>query len=455
MKEINLKDVLWNYLSTFLKIGFGVILLPFILRNLSHNEYAVWTLFASAGGIVVLLDFGFTPVFARNITYLISGAKTISSNGFIVNEKYDNIVDYEVLSSMLSAMRYFYFIIIALIIFVLMPSGIVYLKFALKGYNEIRYDIVCLWGLYVIVLAISFYTQYYDALMIGSSKIKESKSIQVVGMLGNMLMAVLFLVLGYGVLSLILGQLIYSIIVRVGSYKVLSKEYSDLWIIAKTKKNGIEILKLIAPNAIKTGLTSLGGFFANRSVLLVGALFLKSDNIASYGLTYQIAIILSSISGVYLNTYLPKLNASRIRGELDYVKKIYVRAIYVQIFVFVVLGGFVLLFSSSLMNIIGSKTNMLNWQLTLTLFVISFLESNHSMAGTIIMTGNIVPFHKASIAAGFSALILSILFLGYFKMGVIGVILAGGLSQIYNNWRWPYEAKKIFEKYSLNMIKKV
>jgi len=43
--NIGRKDVLWNYAATFLQIGVGVILLPFILRVFPQETVAIWTIF--------------------------------------------------------------------------------------------------------------------------------------------------------------------------------------------------------------------------------------------------------------------------------------------------------------------------------------------------------------------------------------------------------------------------
>jgi O-antigen/teichoic acid export membrane protein len=42
--QIGRKDVIWNYAATFLKIGVGVILLPFILRVFPQETMAIWTI---------------------------------------------------------------------------------------------------------------------------------------------------------------------------------------------------------------------------------------------------------------------------------------------------------------------------------------------------------------------------------------------------------------------------
>jgi O-antigen/teichoic acid export membrane protein len=39
--NIGQKDVIWNYVATFLQIGIGIILLPFILRVFPQETVAI------------------------------------------------------------------------------------------------------------------------------------------------------------------------------------------------------------------------------------------------------------------------------------------------------------------------------------------------------------------------------------------------------------------------------
>jgi hypothetical protein len=53
-----------------------------------------------------------------------------------------------------------------------------------------------------------------------------------------------------------------------------------------------------------------------------------------------------------------------------------------------------------------------------------------------------VPFFKASLISGASTVILLFIFLIYANLGVWGLVLAQGLAQSFNNWKWPYEVCK-------------
>ena len=60
MIRLKSKDIIWSYIGTILSIFSNIIMLPFILHFLSGDEYGLWSIFQSIGGITVLFDFGFS-----------------------------------------------------------------------------------------------------------------------------------------------------------------------------------------------------------------------------------------------------------------------------------------------------------------------------------------------------------------------------------------------------------
>ncbi|MDR0686148.1 MAG: hypothetical protein LBF79_01620, partial [Dysgonamonadaceae bacterium] len=84
--NIGRKDVLWNYAATFLQLGVGVIMLPFILRVFPQETVDVWTIFTTIMTLTNLLDFGYNPSFARNVSYVVSGVKELKTTGYNIVE---------------------------------------------------------------------------------------------------------------------------------------------------------------------------------------------------------------------------------------------------------------------------------------------------------------------------------------------------------------------------------
>ena len=59
--SISKKDILWSYLSQFLSIGAGILILPAILHKLSSQEIGINYILLSISAFIPLLDAGFSP----------------------------------------------------------------------------------------------------------------------------------------------------------------------------------------------------------------------------------------------------------------------------------------------------------------------------------------------------------------------------------------------------------
>ncbi|MBQ5936174.1 MAG: polysaccharide biosynthesis protein, partial [Bacteroidales bacterium] len=83
MPEINIskKDVLWGYVATFFQVASGLVVLPFILHFLTKEEVGLNYIMLTVGAMVSLFDFGFTPQFGRNFSYIFSGATDLAKEG--------------------------------------------------------------------------------------------------------------------------------------------------------------------------------------------------------------------------------------------------------------------------------------------------------------------------------------------------------------------------------------
>ena len=128
---IGKQDIIWNYLSTFLQIGSGIILFPLILRMLSSETVGIWSIFTTIFLFVSLLDFGFSPSFTRNITYIFSGVNSLQKTG-ISNVSLNEDINYQLLSDTIKAMKWLFLRIAAITFLVLSTVGTFYILTILK-----------------------------------------------------------------------------------------------------------------------------------------------------------------------------------------------------------------------------------------------------------------------------------------------------------------------------------
>ncbi|MDR1582435.1 MAG: hypothetical protein LBS55_04115 [Prevotellaceae bacterium] len=441
--NIGRKDVIWNYAATFLKIGVGVILLPFILRSFSQETVAIWSIFTTVITLTGLFDFGFNPSFARNVTYVVSGAKELKKTGYDIVENHDGTIDYGLFKGLIDAMKWFYARMAAILFVLLATAGTYYIHVVLKTYSGNHTEVYIAWAILVVINSYSLYTMYYDSLLQGEGLIKRSKQIQIAGQSVYLVVAVVLILLRFNLIAIVSAQALSVIIRRVLSHRTIyTTKFKQILepVTARAKK---EFIKPILPNAVKLGLTSLGGFLVTRSSIVIGSLYLSLDAIASYGITIQIIGIISSVASVYFATYQPQIAQYRVQNNTVAIRQLYLKGSVLLLGIFIV-GGIALVFLGEwALDVIKSQTPLLPKPLMLFALLVYLLEANHGNAGGILLTKNEVPFFRASLFSGVLTVILLFIFFKYTHLGVLGMILAQGIAQgCYQNWKWPIKVIK-------------
>ena len=444
VEHIGKREIAWSYAGTAFMIGAGVILLPFILNKMPQETVGIWNIFQTITALVLLLDFGFRPTFARNISYIFSGVKTLQRDG-VAHTTSDAEVDYRLLKGTLVAMRRFYRWMALAVFGLLATAGTAYFYYILLKYSGNRTDAMIAWVLLIAINCYNLYTLYYDALLIGKGYVKQSQQINIFGQAVYVGLAIGLIYAGFGLTAIVGSQLISTVIRRILTYRVfftpeLKNKLADVE--AQEPK---EILNAITPNAVKIGLTQAGGFLVNKSAVLIGSAFLTLEEVACYGITLQVMDILARCATVFYQSYLPKLAQCRTENDLAGLKRYYLLCTASLLTVYIV-GGIAWIFLGNwALDLIHSQTHFLPTAMLAVMLFISLLEHNHAQSAGFIMADNRIPFFIPSLLSGAATVILLWIFLSPMQMGVWGLILAPGVAQLaYQNWKWPSVVIKEF-----------
>lgn len=437
IENIGKKDVAWSYAATIFTIGAGVILLPFILHKLSSETVGIWNIFQTISALVFLLDFGFRPSFARNLSYVFSGVRNLQKEG-VEHVEANNSVDYSLLKGTISAMRRFYRWMSICVFAILATAGSAYFYYILQKYSGDRQDAMIAWVLLITINCYNLYTFYYDALLTGKGYVKRIQQITILGQSVYLIVAIGLIYSGLGLTAIVSAQLISTVIRRVLAYRVFFNQQMLSHLSEAATPDTRPILKAIFPNAVKVGLTNLGGFMVNKSAVLLGSAFLPLATVASYGITVQVIDIIGRCGTVMYQSLTPKLAQCRAEQNFHELKRLY-RYSILSLIVVIVAGGAVFVgFGDWALSLIKSDTSFLPTQMLCAMLVIYFLEHNHSVSAGFIMADNKIPFFIPSLLSGAGTIVLMWLFLSVFDMGVWGMILAPGIAQlVYQNWKWP------------------
>ena len=437
IEHIGKREIAWSYAGTAFMIGAGVLLLPFILHKMPQETVGIWNIFQTITALVLLLDFGFRPTFARNISYIFSGVKTLQRDG-VAHTNADAAVDYNLLKGTLIAMQRFYRWMALAVFGLLATVGTVYFYYILQKYSGDRQDAMIAWVLLIAINCYNLYTFYYDALLTGKGYVTRTQQINMLGQAVYIGLAIGLIYAGFGLSAIVASQLVSTVIRRVLTYRVFFTKELKERLKSAVPQEPKAILSAITPNAIKIGLTQLGGFLVNKSAILIGSAFLTLEQVACYGITLQVMDILARCATVFYQSYLPKLAQCRAENDIMGLRRYYVLCTGSMLAVFVAGGALWLLLGNWALDVIGSQTHFVPASMLCAMLIINILEHNHAVSAGFIMADNKIPFFIPSLASGAATVLLLWIFLSPLSMGVWGLILAPGIAQLaYQNWKWP------------------
>lgn len=437
VEHIGKREIAWSYVGTAFMIGAGVILLPFILHKMPQETVGIWNIFQTITALVLLLDFGFRPTFARNISYIFSGVKSLQRNG-VAHTTSEAAVDYSLLKGTLLAMKRFYRWMALAVFTLLATAGTAYFYYILQKYSGDRQDALIAWILLIAINCYNLYTFYYEALLTGKGYVKRAQQINMLGQAVYLALAIGLIYAGFGLTAIVASQLISTVIRRILTYRVFFTPELKANIESVEPQEPKEILYAISPNAIKIGLTQLGGFMVNKSAILIGSAFLTLEQVACYGITIQVMDILARCATVFYQSYLPKLAQCRAENDLNGLRRYYLLCTGSLLAVYVIGGIAWIGLGEWALDLIESQTHFVPTAMLMVMLLISTLEHNHAVSAGFIMADNKIPFFIPSLVSGAATVLLLWIFLSPLQMGIWGLILAPGIAQLaYQNWKWP------------------
>jgi O-antigen/teichoic acid export membrane protein len=364
--------------------------------------------------------------------------KTLKAKGYSTVHEHDKSIDYGLLKSVISAMRRYYGILTGLFMLIFVVASPFYLSSILQKYSGNAQEVWIAWFTYGVLVAYQLYTYYYSSLLTGRGMIKRSLQIVIIGQASRIIISVICLFVGLGLMSLVVGQFVSDIVNRTLCYKAFYDKEIKLQMKVKSEVSVKEVMSIMTPNAVRIGVTTIGSFFVNKVVMIIAPLFLSLSDIASFGTTKQMIDLIISLGGIWLGTYYPKITLYRVNNETESVKRLYLKAKLNLMVSFLVCGIGLIVVGPPLLEFIHSKTHLLPSMMISAFLIIAFLDANHGMASTILLTKNEVPFMKAVILSGTAVLILLFLSLRFTNLQIWGMILAPGIAQaVYQNWHWP------------------
>lgn len=439
------KDVIWGYLSQFLQYGAALLVLPLLLTKLTSAELGVWYVFMTISALVSMLDMGFTPTLARNVSYVMGGAKRLQKNGYEVVERTEDI-DYGLLKAMIAASRRIFFLIAAVALVLLTLPGSAYILYIARE-QVAQQTVLLAWGVFVFATVLNIFYKYYTPLLQGRGLYAGFYKSSALANIGFVAVSAALLWADLGLLAVAVGYLFSALIGRWLSWRF----FYDVSFKARLAQapaaavSTAEIFGFMWHNAWRLGLGVIGAFLILRANTLLSSAYLGLATTAAYALTLQVFSVLQSVSTVVFNVQLPKLAQFRVTDQRKALRQTIELGLGWALGLFTLGTVMLLWLGTPLIRWVGGQTELLSVPLLAWIGLMMLLELNHSLAAGVIVTGNQVPFVKPALLSGAAIVLMSWIGLKYGGFGVGWLIGSQFVVQLaYNNWQWPWRVYREF-----------
>ncbi|WP_239732893.1 O-unit flippase-like protein [Mammaliicoccus sp. P-M55] len=435
--NIGKKDVFWGYVSIGMVQGINIILLPIILKYLSATELGLWYTFTSLYGLAMLIDFGFQTIISRNISYLWAGANSIEVDGFN-QEKNTDKVNIPYFVKVLSTVKFLYFSMGTIVFVFLITLGTGYIWKISNGEIEIKIALIA-YILYMFSIVLNITFSYWNSVLKGIGAIKLYNQILIITKVVQLVLSIVFLMLGYGLIGVSLAYLLSVIINRILQSYAYYK-FSDETKRTRRKifiKYDKAIFHAILPNTIKTGVLSLANYLIINFPIILCSYYLSLEISGRFGLLNQILTLILTLSNSYFNTYLSKFNFLRVKGEYDELFNLFRKSIVTNYLFNIISFVFLIILGNWFLMIIGTDYKLIGINTMLITIVYRFLYNNQVIFTSFLSTKNKVPHYKHFIISAIITILLQFILLQFWESNLYTLLLPLLLVQLlFNNWYW-------------------
>jgi len=445
--ETTKKDIIWNYIGVLVSFGYGIVMLPFSVYFLDGDSLGLWYVFQSIGAIAVLLDFGFSPTFGRNINYCWSGAKKLQKEGAVFTDG-DREPDFVLMKKVLSTCKIIYGIISAAALVILLSAGSAYVVYVTDSKNIKTY--LFAWVIYAFAVFLNIYFGYFSSFLKGVGAIADNNKASVIGRLLQIILTIVLLSCGFGIIGCSVAYFAHGVIFRVIAkhkfYKYQNIGDTLKKVSQKVEKSEIkELFSTIWHNAWRDGIVSLSNYLMTQASTVICSFFLSLAETGVYSLTVQVVSVLSHFASAFYNTSIPVFQSAYVRKDNEKLRE--TLSVSVMIY-FVAFAIGIAAFSSvgiPLLRII-KPDEVVTVPLVLGVALSQFTIHFRNFYTSYYSCTNRLPYVRSMIVSSLFSIALSAMFMGIFKLGTAGLIMGQVISQaVYNLWAWTLKVHRELE----------
>lgn len=409
-------------LLAFITIASSFIQFKLFYSFLNPADIGFWLLLLAIGAFINLLDLGLGPTLGREIAFRFT----------------KNIKKYDEVGKLIISTRIVYILISSLIL-LFGISFTIYYDFQNQD-HEIAY-IFFIFGIYIQILTAS-----NNAILFGTGNIISERGVRSTAIGLNLLLSYLFLLSGYGVISLGISWFLSHLLSRIISIfliRKITRNFSIPSILKFSRREFSMNFSILLKPSLKYAFTALGAALIFKSDILVISSTLGITEVPNYEALIRVILAIQTVTFLITNSSSTSYSQMYADNNLASIKALLFKNIKFVMGLLAIPVIFLAFFISDVINVWLGPGNFLGYMITYVYLIFLILEVHHVMhAQAVMATGRII-FYKTALIAGILNLFFSVLL--SFKYGLFGIALGTLLSQlITNNWYAPFISFRLF-----------
>ncbi|MDO4291396.1 MAG: O-unit flippase-like protein [Eggerthellaceae bacterium] len=432
-------DVIWNYVGTTVSMASGFVLLPLLIYFLSGEELGLWYVYVAVANLAALFEFGFNPTFARNIVYVVSGARRLLGEGRD-GASLGEGVDWHLLNTLIRASKAVYAAIALLVLLLLATAGSAYVAYVSAGLDG--FGVWASWGVFCASVFLNLYFLWSTTVLRGYGDVAGEKKATTLGKLAQLAVSAALLLAGAGLVGAAVGYLANAAVMRVAAVAML-RRHRGVEEGRRGDPNAVSVadvraaLPKVAHLAWRDGVVQIALYTSTQATSITCSLFLGLAETGTYSVLLQLATAVYNLAVAYPKTFFPAMQSAFAEGDVDRQRRYVSEGVvaYWVLLLFGIVGVCVAVLP--LLPLIKPGVTA-DYGLFLGLCVYLGLLQQHSVCCNYIISMNEIPYMRGYLLAAALGAALVWLLCGPLGWGAWGIVAGQAASQaVYNNWRWP------------------
>lgn len=321
--KYNIIGRLWQMLVIF-------FLFPYIIKHIGLERFGIYAIIGVVTGYFGLFDFGIGTSFVKYIAEF-STKKEYKKIDHIVNTGF---------------ILYFFFAILIIVIFLFLAAPILSI---LKITPILHDEAMQVFLIGIALFGASNALSPFRAILIGFQRMDILNKIEIVISIPNIIGTIFFLEKGYGLLGLMLNNVIIFILTSVMNiyfaFKILPQLKFNLFDFNK------EMSKILLNFGYKIQLAKISGVVTNQTDKILIAYFLSIGLVTFYQLGSTVVVYVMSISALFVSALMPAFSSIEAKGQREKLIEVYFKSTKYLTFLMMPIYLFTIISASQIMTI--------------------------------------------------------------------------------------------------------